>query len=266
MRGPLHRISDILRIWDLSTFHPIILRINAHPMETEYKVELFKLLESYIIRREICGLTTKNYNKVVTGMVRQLIDGAEPVAALKKHLAELSGDASRMPTDLHVAEAFARQKAYGVIPVPRLRYILQHLEYGSRTKFDEVTVSANNLTVEHVMPRRWAQHWPLPNGTTAPSESTFAASITGQQLSDEIKSEMDSRERVIDTFGNLTLLTEALNPSVGNGAWSTKKSKFAGSLLVLNRAIAACDTWDENAIKLRAAELVSVANRLWPLG
>jgi Protein of unknown function DUF262/Protein of unknown function (DUF1524) len=263
--GPLGRMADVLRIWDLSTFHPLILNINAHQIEPSNKEHLFRLLENYIVRREICGLTTKNYNKVVIGMVRQLIEGSDPIAAFHQHLMELTGDASRMPTDLQLAEAFARQNAYGGIPTPRLKYILQNIEYGKRTKFDEVTVHSSNLTIEHILPRKWAKHWPLPNGYLAPMESTFEASIAGHQLPDEVKSLMETRQRLVNTLGNLTLLTEALNPSVGNGPWKDKRAKFAGSLLALNRDISAAEDWNEGAIEARAADLASVANRLWPI-
>jgi Protein of unknown function (DUF1524)/Protein of unknown function DUF262 len=262
--GPLGRVSEVLRIWDLSTFHPLILHINAHSMGDPQKERLFRLLENYIIRREICALTTKNYNKVVLSMVRQLSEGADPVADFQKHLSELKGDASRMPTDVQIVEAVSRYPAYSNIPAPRLKYILQNIEYGKRTKFDEVTVVSTTLTIEHVMPRKWSKHWPLPNGFLAPVESTFEATIGGHQLSDEVKSLMETRQRLVNTIGNLTLLTEALNPSVGNGPWLAKREKFAKSLLALNRDVAAIDAWGETSIEARANDLAAVANRLWP--
>lgn len=269
-QGPLARISSVLRIWDLSTFHPIIFRINAQLMGPTDREQLFKLLESYIVRREICGLTTKNYNKVITSMLRQfkeLKGGPRPIAALKQQLfAELTGDASRMPRDVEIAEACARTKAYRHIPTRRLVYILRQIEHGMRSSIDEVTVMADNLTVEHIMPQKWAEHWPLPNGALAPAESIVQASKDGKELSDETKSQMEARQNLVDTLGNLTLLTDALNPSIGNGPWKEKKKKLAGSLLALNRAVAAREEWNEAAIQARAAVLASTANGLWPVG
>ncbi len=261
--GLVARIANILRIWDLSTFHPLILAINAKAIEEETKTALFTLIESYVIRREICGLTTKNYNKVVTGLVRQVLDNAEPLVPFRKHLAELTGDASRMPADVQVAEAFARRKAYGVTPTPRLCYILEQLEYGYRTKFDEITVSTANLTIEHVMPRKWAKHWPLKDGTYVPCESSFEAAMGNHPISDEAKVLMDARQRLIDTMGNLTLVTGSLNPSISNGSWPEKREKIGKSLLALNRDIAGKDSWSEEEIELRAASLAAVANKLW---
>jgi hypothetical protein len=217
----------------------------------------------YIVRREICGLTTKNYNKVAIGFVKQILEAADPVSAFQAHLGELTGDASRMPSDLQVAEAFSRQPSYRDIPTPRLRYILEQLEYGHRTKFDEVTVSTANLTIEHVIPQKWAKHWPLPDGTTAPCESPFMAVVGNHQVSDQTKALMDVRQRWIDTMGNLTLLTEAMNPSLSNGSWAAKREKISKSLLAMNRDIADKSVWSETEIEARASKLADLANSPW---
>ena len=261
--GLLARIVSVLRTWDLSTFHPLILAINAKSMDDEHKTSLFMLLEAYIVRREICGLSTKNYNKVATGLVKQVLETTDPVDECRKHLAGLTGDASRMPSDLHVIEAFSRQAVYGSIPTPRLRYILEQLEYGCRTKFDEVAVSTANLTIEHVMPQKWSKYWPLSGGAVAPCESSIQAVMGNHQLDDATKTLMDTRQRWINTMGNLTLLTEALNPSISNGPWEAKREKIGKSLLAMNRNIAAELIWSEAEIGRRAETLATVANRLW---
>ena len=65
-----NRLTQVLRYWDLSTFHPVVLWINAQEVEDEEKESLLRLLENYVVRRELCGLTTKNYNKVAIMMIR----------------------------------------------------------------------------------------------------------------------------------------------------------------------------------------------------
>ena len=261
--GLIARIASVLRIWDLSTFHPLILAVNAKNIDDDQKIGLYRLLENYIVRREICGLTTKNYNKVVTGIIKQVRDSTDPVVSFRSHLTELTGDASRMPSDAHVAEAFSRRRSYGAIAAPRLRFILEQLEYGHRSKFDEITVSTGNLTIEHVMPQKWAKHWPLPDGTFAPCESTFEAVVGNYKIGDGVKALMDTRQRYIDTMGNLTLLTEALNPSLSNGPWAAKREKIAKSLLAINRTIAEKTTWSETEIEARSTALTAIANRIW---
>ena len=67
------RLTSVLRFWDLSTFHPVVLWISARDIEDDDKKSLYRFLENYIVRRELCGLTTKNYNKVaITGTCQRL--------------------------------------------------------------------------------------------------------------------------------------------------------------------------------------------------
>lgn len=265
-RSPVGKISKVLRVWDLSTFHPFVFRVHGSQLDEGDESRLLKWLESYIVRRDICGLTSKNYNKVVIGMLRHFGSSSDAVGSFADYLSSLGGDASRMPTDAELAGAIARQPIYVSTTAARLRYILEQIEYGMRNKFDEVAVSTENLTVEHVMPRRWAEHWPLQNGHTAPCESVWVAISGGQDLSDEDKAMIEARGQAVDTLGNLTLVTEALNPSIGNGPWEKKKERLQRSLLALNRDVAAREYWNEEEIEKRGAQLAAVTNRLWPSG
>ncbi len=256
------RIANVLRIWDISTFYPLILWVNAQTLEDEGKAELFHAIESYIVRREICGLTPKNYNKVVPGIIRHIRKRDDIVLAFFDYLSDLTGDTARMPADSQVEQAFVRRKVYGVIPTPRIRYILQQIEYAKRDKFDEVTVSSKNLTIEHIMPQSWSDHWTLPNGITAPCESTWEA-FHNYKLDDETMVLIEERQLAVNTFGNLTLITNALNPRIGNESWETKRSHLGKSLLALNRQISENELWNETTIKHRAIDLAGVANNLW---
>ena len=228
-------------------------------------------MESYIVRREICGLTTKNYNKVVTSIIRYIREKPDPVSAFSRCLSDpdhLTGDASKMPTDLEVVEQFTHRHVYGVYgntPTPRLRYILQQIEHAMRNKFNEkVSVAAEDLTIEHVMPQHWAEHWPLANGKTAPCEFAWEAINSGHTLDEETIALMQTRGEVVGTFGNLTLLTSSLNPSIGNEGWESKREQLRKhSLLVMNREITNKKKWNEKSIKARSADLAKVANEIW---
>lgn len=263
-KGVLSRISHILKIWASTTFHPLVLAVNAKKVDDKQKSKVLRCLENYIIRREICGLTNKRYNLIVAGFVKQIQKDDNPLDAFKLHLASLTGDASRMPTDAEISKAFAQRQVYGHIPTPRLRFILEQLEYEHRSKFDEVTSLAEALTIEHIMPKKWAENWHLAGGMRAPCESSIQVTAQNHRISDEMKDLMDARERVIDTFGNLTLLTGTRNPSLGNAGWDVKKKEIVQSLLAINRSIASSDTWSEIEIEERASTLGKMAIKIWP--
>lgn len=257
------RIAHVLKTWDLSTFHPFVLWVLSYVSDQDQQRKILELLESYLIRRELCGLTTKNYNKVTTSFIRAAKSSPNTYDAFSKHMAAMAGDISKMPTDAEIKEAILRRKAYGSIPTPRLRYILQNVEYNLRDKFDEVTVPTSNLTIEHVMPQRWAENWPLSNGQTATHESSFNAMLAGMPMDDATKALVDARAQAVDTLGNLTLITGSLNPSLGKAGWVKKREKLAGSLLALNRMVAKVDDWNEKSIEVRAAQLSEAVLNIW---
>ena len=259
-----NRLTSVLRSWDISTLHPVVLRLMAGGHDDD-KVAILKVLESYIVRREICGLTTKNYNKVAIMMIRALGEHGLDPRNFARTLVELTGDASRMPADDEVLEAATSRPIYGSTPPMRLRYIFKCLEYAKRTKFEETTLDTSNLTIEHVMPQKWAQYWPLRSGKSAPAESSIQAIALGIVVDESMQREMELRRQLINTLGNLTLVTGSLNPSLSNGAWREKREKLAKSLLVINRGLAAAETWDEDGIKARSTELGRLAAHVWPI-
>ena len=261
--GAIGKIGQFFKIWDLSTFHPLALWIGANVSHERHRKQLFDLIETYIVRREICRLTTKNYNQIVPMFIREMQKSEDPINAFLVHLNSLTGDVSRMPDDKEVSDSIARKSIYGPVPQIRIRYILQQFEYELRSKFDEATVSTDNLTIEHVMPQTWSTNWPLPNGKSVQYESNAASLHHNEIVDDETKKLREERGRVIDTLGNLTLVTEALNPSLSNAGWPTKKERLSQSLLAMNRDIAAMETWDEQSIDKRAIRLASIAVRRW---
>ena len=61
------------------------------------------------------------------------------------------------------------------------------------------------------------------------------------------------REALKHTLGNLTLLTDARNPSLGNLDFGTKQVQLKNSLLKLNHEIGDMPNWNEDRIRARAA-------------
>lgn len=115
------------------------------------------------------------------------------------------------------------------------------------------------------MPQRWVTHWPLPDGTDAQENELWA---TSWAMSPEDNSRIGSitkRERLKQTLGNLTLLTQPLNSSVSNGPFLAKRDAIAEhTLLELNRLILKASTWDEESIVKRGLEMATIAKDIWP--
>ena len=255
-------IGQFLRVWDLTVFYQLVFQIAVQPIEDTAKTQIFALVKSYILRRDLCDLGSKNYNNVVLRCLQRLRAEGYSATVLRALFDEMKGEATRFPTDEEVIERLSERKLYGSLPTSRLRYVLQAIEERKRTRFDETVIATDNATIEHVMPQRWAEKWPLPDGSKAPCESALEALIS-HDVTPEQRDKIATRERLVDSIGNLTLVTSSLNPSLGNESFAEKKAKLSKSLLVLNREVAEVEDWSEAKIVARGKELAKVAVEIW---
>ena len=73
------------------------------------------------------------------------------------------------------------------------------------------------------------------------------------------------RDQVVDTIGNLTLITAPLNQGYGNDPFSDKKAELeAHTVLLLNRSIREQAAWDVEQIRARSEMLSTLALKRWP--
>lgn len=259
----LGRYGYFTKVWDTSTFHPVALWTARQQIPDEEKTDILRLVEDYVVRRDLIGGTNKNYNKVAPNMIDAMKSAGSPLAGLREYIASQSAPTSRMPTHSDLVGAANKVNAYDNLGSKKLRYILTKLERELRTKFDE-NIPIENLSVEHIMPDKWAKNWPLTKSGPAPAEDFFAAVDAGHSVSPEMREEMDQRERAKNTLGNLTLLTPPANTVNGNEGWNFKKGRIANSLLALNRDIADHGEWGEDEIRARGEKLAESAHRVWP--
>ena len=78
---------------------------------------------------------------------------------------------------------------------------------------------------------------------------------------------MEHRELMLQTLGNLTLVTPEFNTKLSNRDFKTKKKEIKRtSRLLLNRRFweDELQDWDEASIRLRSRELFDLARRRWP--
>ena len=257
--SPLYLLSKRLNTFDLSTAHPLILLIAVSDTAAEIKEQLYGLISSLIIRRALCGLTAKNYNVVFLGYVSYMrehgisIESFAAAAALRKN-----AEASKFPSDDDVRHAVLNRSQYTTLPSHRLRLIIEELELASRDKFVASEGVRSGLSIEHILPQNWLEHWrELPSKRLAP--------LAGGVPEDESMAlEISERYRLIHTLANLSLLTPPANSSAGNGNFESKKPRLMDALLSMNLEIAQFATWDENAIKSRGARLADLAVTIWP--
>jgi hypothetical protein len=222
------------------------------------------------VRRALCRETTRGYNQFFLEILTELkaapASGTSLERVVIQELASKADAPSRAwPDDLRVRSVLAGQPLYGALTQRRVRMVLRAIEDRLRQKTggkaEEVGV-ADAVHIEHLLPQAWEEHW-----TPAAPESLDEASALEwrQQWIDEHR---DNRTIALHSLGNLTLLTQPLNASVQNGAWSAKRSSIDEfSAFRLNRDIVlrhGADGWDEARIAARGAELADTIVEIWP--
>lgn len=206
-------------------------------------------VESFLMRRMICRMTTKNYNKLFLELLRQVDEGKLDSAdvSISVYLANQDADAGLWPQDKDIHQAVVHLPIYRLLTRGRLRLVLEAIEESMRTKHSEEQAVPHKLTIEHIMPRKWREHWPLPVDTD-PLEA------------------VDRREGLIHTLGNLTLVTKTLNPSMSNGSWESKrKALHKHSVLHMTKDAIdqAGDSWTEEDICARSGRMAEIICKAW---
>jgi len=241
---------------DTATVYPFLLYAYAELMpgnQPEFD-RILRVLESFLMRRLITGDTPKNYNKLFVELVKHVDAGKVLTAdAVGVVLAKPTGPAGRFPTDQEVREAATGLRLYGRLSQKKVRAVLEALDMAAHTSKSEAMTLPDNLTIEHLMPQSWAEHWPLPLGVETDLEAKQEA--------------IARRKRLVDQLGNLTLITGSLNPSISNSNWVKKRPeilKFNKLNLTQYFHDDHAATWTEETIAVRTENLLGQLLRIWP--
>ncbi len=247
---------------DTATVYPILLLACGHLLpEREAELDAFlEVLESYLIRRMVCGLTTKNYNRLFIDAIKSL-DKAKTVSAeaLERFLKAAEGESTRFPDDTEFQHALINRPIYRHLAQYKVRAVLEGIDSSLFDRKSEDIALPDGLTIEHVMPQQWRELWPIPDEIAEDPEAKVEFS--------------HNRDSVLHTLGNLTLITGSLNPSLSNGSWSDKRPELCKfSKLNLNRYFHPpkegeqdpLQIWNEDAILHRGSEMAQLAVKVWP--
>lgn len=258
---PICSLAAFLDTFDVRTCYPLLLAILDVGIDDEEWRKISSTLESYILRRAVCGLTTKNYNRTFLSLTRNLRRDGLTHANLVKQLSEQTGESAEWPTDAAFGEAWRSKHVYQTLNNPKVVHILKRLNATFLGSKNELVSVDGALTVEHILPQNWIEHWPLRDG----SKGLTGGELWTAEPQDAKATATRSRNAVLQTFGNLTILTQALNSAASNSAWSEKKAELLRhSLLPINQQLHSIDAWDEETIADRANALLTRALDLWP--
>ena len=261
----LSTFSRRLRRWDVTTVYPLVLRLwESDELSLEDKASALNTLLSYIVRRAMCGLTTKNYNKIFLSIVDHLDKTKWSLERLNSILIKQKAESSRFPNDQEFARSLIMVPMYRQLGSARTNGFLKEIEKSLRGPLQETNFISNVVSIEHVMPIKWQENWPLATDTQ-PTNADFMLASFWMEEDDTIVGQIVRRNRLIHSVGNLTLVTPLFNSKVSNKNFMVKKKALADqSVLILNRSITRKAKWNENKIEQRSNWISELAKNIWP--
>ncbi|PZF66712.1 hypothetical protein DEJ33_08415 [Curtobacterium sp. MCPF17_047] len=213
---------------------------------------LLAVLESWFVRRALVRAPSQGANRFLLDLLAHLSaqPGDDVADAAEAFLAKQATSTAYWPDDAEVARELRSVQAYKRFRRARLRMVLEAVEdnlrgYPAGHRYGDGTISRGVYTIEHIMPQEWRANWPAP--------------------SEQIESE---RDRVVQTLGNLTLATQALNSRLSNAAWDAKRTTLErySSLLITRPVIGGQQpAWDDSLIAARTATLAEMILKVWPV-
>ncbi|QEA34679.1 DUF4357 domain-containing protein [Weissella soli] len=140
-----------------------------------------------------------------------------------------------LPTDKSLKTKFVNTNAYAM----RLtRWLLEKIENeGNTAKLD-----MSDLSIEHIMPQTSTPYWEEKAG------------VTGEEYTE-----------LVNTIGNLTLVTKTNNSSAGNKDFETKKKIFKDTLHIhMNKELYELEDWSSTSINARSDLIINSLISMYP--
>ena len=247
-----------LKSLDTSTVYPILLflmEMSPDRLRPAARDSIVCDIESYLVRRFVCRMTTKNYNRFFLSLLRRIKraydNGDDIPQVIRAELLKPTEPTVVWPSDGAFRDGWLASPLYVRSRSDRVAMLLLALNDELRTNRSESFAHLENLTVEHLLPQRWEAHYPLPHNLPL----------------DDAETAEQRRQRLINTVGNLTLMTGPLNASISNGPFGVKAREIGQlSDLRLNALFRECqfNQWDEHDIRRRGEKLFETAKLIWP--
>jgi Protein of unknown function (DUF1524)/Protein of unknown function DUF262 len=256
----IYDLSVFLDAFDIRTAYPLLLAFMDTGLEDTEWIEISDILESYLLRRAVCNLTTKNYNRMFLALTRNLRKEGFTPERVRTLLLAQRGESVEWPDDNAFRDHRLNKPVYGRLNSPQLVHLFCRLSRTFMSPKSEKVVFEKPPAIEHIMPQSWQPNWPLADG----SKGLGFFEMIGMPDADPRVIASQARENTIQTIGNLTILSTELNSAQSNLAWAQKRPEMMKhSLLPINQMLVDQPVWDETTMMKRGEELFEKALCLW---
>jgi hypothetical protein len=238
---------------------PLVLWLEDPDRATvpsEQREKCLATVESWLIRRTCVRASTKAYNRIFVDLLNYLNQNPRETVGdfTERYFLQQDGPNDYWPGDAEVRRELTAMPIYKRFRRGRLRMLLEAIEdhrrgWTAQRPMHEQPVIRGTTTIEHIMPQEWSLNWPGADGENRSRQ----------------------RDALVQTLGNLTLLTQSLNSRVSNGPWQGAKGKHAelrkNTSLLLTREVVELGVhgWTEDFIKERTERMIDDILEIWPV-
>lgn len=274
MLARLNRYADIYRKIDSQEgFSPYALEVmwRRHVLNLNSLVPVFmelvlrlgtgrdldhvlRIVDSYLMRRVALKAQYSGFDRIAFGYVqavREAPDGEIGAVLLRRFLDSPGRD--RWPRDDEIVQHLVNGDSYQRVSSERLKLLLGGI--AQRMHAEKVPPPTapfgleSSVTVEHVAPQSWQQHWQDDLGVGSSDEDRWRMA------------------QIVHRIGNLTLVTQPTNSSLGANPWSFKANLLQKDNLEMNRRLL-CDmedrVWTVSEIDRRSRRIAEYVIKIWP--
>jgi hypothetical protein len=190
-----------------------------------------------LIRRKMTELATTQYDVMFPSLLGKIINEPNPVKALherfKNHLVWIS--------DQEFEDAVTNKTAYRRNDLPFSRMLLMEIDkrlqsYGQLPDYSTVG------TIEHMIPQSLDDRWKKYLGAEA---------------------EDDYLPIIVNTIGNLCLLSGPANSAAGQDPFEAKKAGYSPLTALARQIKEHTGRWDMKAVRERSQKLAKEAVQIW---
>ena len=240
IQGCLIRLNQ----WEVDVCYPFLLELldlrSVKQISDTEVVNILSIIESFVVRRTICGVPTNRLRRIFAGLASQCREYDDIVGSCRKYFAD---ENNHWPEDSEFGEKFIGYRLYNPARLTRTRLVLDSLETSFGHK-EPPGMDSKLIQVEHVMPQTITDSWKDMLGKDA-------GRVHSQWL---------------HTIGNLTLT--GYDPELSNKPFCEKKKLLvekANFQLTVdnNEGVLLYDKWDEASIRARAKLLADRAVEIW---
>lgn len=219
-----------------SSVYPFVMQVARASMTGSIEVllasELIVAVENFLVRRAICGFEPTGLHAAFKGLWGDLLE-SDDISVSRISSSLRSRRTLQVVSDEEVLNSAAVRPVYGS---KVLGFVLWRKELALPGDHPE-----ERFEIEHVLPRSYKAHW-----------------------SDVVTTE--EHDELLDTIGNLVLLSPPENKKAKNDPYSKKKVRYAKrSMFAMPRLFAEeYGEWNAELIRKRSADLGAWIVSTWP--